>query len=938
MAISYVSGAAAAAATVAMPTHQAGDMIVVFSFRDGSNTFPTMPAGYTGWSQTGTQTCSFTAGYKIAASSSETTGTWTNANSIVVGVYRKSSTETWTTPVCYFLQSTGTSIDYATSSSSYFGGRYANPQSNTTVWGIRFAGHRTATDLATSTPSGWTARTAGGDVRLIDSGGNLSGGADSVGTNTQTVNASSGWISANFRLEVWDGTGIVCMGSDANSGTAADSMPIHQLGNAIVAFSGTASSTIPSLPSGYTDLTSGTANSLSSRTCYKIATSSSEASPVFTNGSSASVHVYRSSKGSFDTVDLAAAQNGLSTSMTWTGVRVYPVNNQTTSYARFSAIGGTGWIGALTGWRELTAWTSPSPAITSNDAGNIITDVDSIGTNAVTFGSALAWRAVTVRIGFDPGRSENSNQTSVAVPSGKIGCFVTLIGGGGRGGNGAISAGSNGGAGGGGGGGAKINRVFIPMSSLGSTYTVAWGAAGTTGSVDGGASTFSSGSVSLSAGGGGGGGNASGGTNGTAGAAGTASASGVTATLLDGSAGGAGNVAAVNNSTGSAAGGGGGAQELSGTGKTGGSSLTVSGGAGGNPGATPPSAGAGNGGAGGGGGNDGTFFTAAKNGGSGGLYGGGGGGGGGSNSAAAGTGGDGAVGYALVEWVSSVIVEENINQTNAPVPSGVTGCFVTLIGGGGGGGGGATRGGTGSGNGGGGGGGGAYVKRVWIPVTLMGSTYSVTGGTGGASVAQGTTGNGGGASTFTSGSVTITANGGGGGGSATTPTGGSGGTVSIGSFTAELTEAGASGGDGSTVQNVTGTTGSVSTHAGAGGGGGGSNKTTASNGGAGGDSLSASAGGNYGVANNGAGSAGPNGAPLGEGGAGGGGGAGGSGAGNSGGAGGIGGTSGAGGGGGGGKEGSSGSGGNGGAGANGYTLVEWTMINPGQFFSAYEFF
>jgi hypothetical protein len=276
--------------------------------------------------------------------------------------------------------------------------------------------------------------------------------------------------------------------------------------------------------------------------------------------------------------------------------------------------------------------------------------------------------------------------------------------------------------------------------------------------------------------------------------------------------------------------------------------------------------------------------------------------------------------------LTSNYISSNVTNTtlsNQPIPSGASGCYVTLTGAGGAGGGGATRGGTGSGNGGGGGGGGGHVKRAYIPRELLGSTYSVTQGSGGSAVGQGTAGNNGGASSFVSGTITLIANGGGGGQTATTPTGGAGGTTSIpGGITYESVANGTNGGDGSTTQNVAGGDGTNSTtNAGAGGGGGGSNKSTASVGGKGGDATTVS-GGAAGPANSGSGGTAAD-SSVGLGGAGGGGGGGGSGFGSNGRTGGNGAQAGAGGGGGGGKEGGTGSGGTSGAGANGYSLIEW---------------
>ena len=682
MAVSFISTASAASNTVAMPTHAAGDMIVAFAFRDGDITAPTIPAGWLGrYSPVGQNTCSMSFAFKIAASASETTGTWTNATGISVAVYRKGASETWTTPAAFVNSGTGTSIDY--SALYYFGPTEVRSEANTELWWVRMAGHRAGTDLLGSTPAGWTARGgANTETRIIDSGGPSYGLDADVGDELQTVNASSGWWTTVVRLEVWNGSGIVCMGAEAGPNDASFTMPLHDAGDLIIGYANrTASATPPSLPAGYTDLANGGADLFSTRLASKVAVSSLEAAPVFTDATFQVVAVYRNSMGSWNTIDVPITNNGNDTTIDNTQMYVPPIPNQTTGFVRFESA-DTAWGYTVPGWDSRSAWYT-TPAISVRDALNVLTDVASIGADSYAITSA-PWRVNTVRIGFNPNKYEN-----------------------------------------------------IPF-------------------------------------------------------------------------------------------------------------------------------------------------------------------------------------------------------TDETVPSGVAGCYVSLTGGGGAGGGGATRGGTGTGNGGGGGGGGAHVSRVWVPAVSLGSTFSLSRGIGGAGVGQGTTGNAGGVSTFSSGSITITANGGAGGLSAATPTGGSGGTFSVsGGLTYDVAANGESGGPGSTTQ-AAGTAGTASaTNAGAGGGGGGSNKSNAYAGGAGGDSLT-QLGGAAGPANSGAGGTATDSA-LGLGGAGGGGGGGGAGGGANGRDGGTAGTAGGGGGGGGGKEGLSGFGGNSGAGAAGYTMIEWVPIS-GQFFTAYDFF
>lgn len=677
--ISYVSGASAASNTVSMPSHQAGDMILVYAFRSNSTTPPSIPAGYIlSYNPTGANTCAMTVGYKIATSGSEATGTWTNATSTIVVVYRKSSAQTWTDPIVYVKMNTGTSIDYAVNGGSFFGPRYSINQDNTEIWNVRFAGHRTATDLTSTTPNGWTARTGSGTVRAIDAGSAITVLPDEVGDNTQTVNASDGWITVNVRLEAWDGRGVVRIGSDGANGTSVDTMPTNIAGDLIVAFSTRANNTAPSLPSGYTDLSSGGTGSISGRVCYKIS-AGDESSPSFTNGTNTVVIVYRSAKGAFDTVDLGAAQNATSTQINWTGSTVSPIADQSTKFVRFSTFAGTGYTAIPAGWNAVSSWGTPSPSISAYDADGT-TDVDSIGANVVDLGFSGVWRAITIRIGANMARYENIEATNAAIPTGAAGCYVTLTGGGGGGGGAATRTGATPGrGGGGGGGGGSIKRVWVPSSSFGSTYsiTIGTGGAGAASSAAhgtaGNASVFTSGSTTITANGGGGGQHGDnnvgiGGTGGT-----TSIGLLRAADTQTGATGGTGAVAsstpatAAGNGVNSAgSGGGGGGGNIAGANpaaSAGGTSTDTGSGAGGAAGGTNGTGGtgsagtsawnAGGGGGGGGGGNG--FNQNGRNGGAAGTVGSGGGGGGGKegSTGGGGTGGDGANGYVLIEWVYS---------------------------------------------------------------------------------------------------------------------------------------------------------------------------------------------------------------------------------------------------------------------------------------------
>lgn len=185
MAVSYVSSASAAAATVAMPTHQLGDLIIAFAYRDGSTTAPALPAGWTNIDNSGANTNSARLAYKYAVSAAETTGTWTNATGIVIHVYRGTG-------------GIGATAVGGASSNTITYPALTLQRTDNTSWAVRFAGHRTATNLTTNAPAGYTARTGVATEAVgYDTNGTIS---TNPTTGTQSVNATSGYRA--YTLEI----------------------------------------------------------------------------------------------------------------------------------------------------------------------------------------------------------------------------------------------------------------------------------------------------------------------------------------------------------------------------------------------------------------------------------------------------------------------------------------------------------------------------------------------------------------------------------------------------------------------------------------------------------------------------------------------------------------------------------------------------------------
>lgn len=302
---------------------------------------------------------------------------------------------------------------------------------------------------------------------------------------------------------------------------------------------------------------------------------------------------------------------------------------------------------------------------------------DAAGAPSVTFtatrlsdGQSYGEAAIRLLPSFVPFNEIQATASNKLVPNGVSGCYVTMIGGGGGGGTGYGAGFTASGGGGGGGGAAVVQRSFISAASLGSTYSVTVGLGGVS-ATDGGDTIFTSGSVSVTAGGGKKGANGISGNGNVAagGSGGTASFSGVSVSTVNGTDGGVGGdpggtappgtragQPAIDNTSGGAPGGGGGGARTGGgaTARSGagGSSSYASGGAAqlsadadGNNGVDAGAGLPGGGASGGASGNSG----AGGIGGTGGAYGAGGGGGGSGNAVAAG--GVGGAGYALIEWV-----------------------------------------------------------------------------------------------------------------------------------------------------------------------------------------------------------------------------------------------------------------------------------------------
>lgn len=189
MTVSYVGAQGAAATTVTIPAHQVGDLILIFAYRDGSNTVPTAPtAGGTvpTWTQIGSSggnTNSSRFHYAVATATNTTSGTWTSATELICLVYRGAS-----------IGASAGGSGNATTSIAY--PALTLQRTDNTSWVVGVAGHRSATNVEVA-PTGMTNRASSGTEAA---GHDSNGATTSWSQQTVTVNASSAYRSWTVEL------------------------------------------------------------------------------------------------------------------------------------------------------------------------------------------------------------------------------------------------------------------------------------------------------------------------------------------------------------------------------------------------------------------------------------------------------------------------------------------------------------------------------------------------------------------------------------------------------------------------------------------------------------------------------------------------------------------------------------------------------------------
>lgn len=199
MAISYI-GSATGSTSATLPAHQAGDLIIVFAYRAGSTSTPSVPT-----SPAYTSIVSNTAnsvvnaaqaavvGYLIAASSSETSGTWSGASRIDCHVYRG------THPTAPIGRSTSVDVvGYSDSIVRYSG--FTLSETSGSSWVAAFAGSvGTSTTGVVTAPTGMVNRSSNTTFNYLG-GHDTNGGVSSWSLQTVALGGSNDWMSFCIEL------------------------------------------------------------------------------------------------------------------------------------------------------------------------------------------------------------------------------------------------------------------------------------------------------------------------------------------------------------------------------------------------------------------------------------------------------------------------------------------------------------------------------------------------------------------------------------------------------------------------------------------------------------------------------------------------------------------------------------------------------------------
>ena len=189
--IIFVAQATANGTTASIPAHNVGDLLLVFAYKSGNNTPPTVPSGWITINASGAANNSSSLAYRIATGSDSGSG-FTGANEIVTLVYRGVSA---VSPIGAngFQHANGTTVTYPALSLSVTDG---------SSWVVGSAGVADKNTTIEVAPAGMTARAniVGGSAEA--SGFDTNGGVSSWTAKNVVIDTKSDkWGARTLELK-----------------------------------------------------------------------------------------------------------------------------------------------------------------------------------------------------------------------------------------------------------------------------------------------------------------------------------------------------------------------------------------------------------------------------------------------------------------------------------------------------------------------------------------------------------------------------------------------------------------------------------------------------------------------------------------------------------------------------------------------------------------
>lgn len=192
MAISFIGQNAVAGNSLSIPTHAAGDLILIWAYRGSGATAITVPSGFTSVAAGAANTNASVLAWKIAASSSEVSGTWTNAELVDVHVYRGTHQ---TTPIGAFTATTDALTNYPIPALTL-------TNTSGSSWVAVEIGSRSNLSSPETPPSGMTNRSVASSASPMGkiAGHDTNGGVSSWSGGTGGPTAGFRWRMVTFEI------------------------------------------------------------------------------------------------------------------------------------------------------------------------------------------------------------------------------------------------------------------------------------------------------------------------------------------------------------------------------------------------------------------------------------------------------------------------------------------------------------------------------------------------------------------------------------------------------------------------------------------------------------------------------------------------------------------------------------------------------------------